>query len=210
MFRVGLLCEDLDGVWCFDMRARYTRASTLPHREWLSLYMYKRDTYREYILLSSQKEKDTKRETDIYLILENIVLYFQDLMCSIVFLKNKSCSFWNWSIQVYIDIGIASKESDGYAKFIKYRLVYLLVLWKHKRMILCARKMLRSVGPALLFSSSYIFLYIYIYLCLTSLRSVLFLASLATLVLFFLHLLLILIYFAYIFRNQRRCSYSEI
>lgn len=29
---------------------------------------------------------------------------------------------------MYIDIGIASKESDGYAKFIKYRLLYLLVL----------------------------------------------------------------------------------
>ena len=35
-----------------------------------------------------------------------------------------------------------------------------LVLWKHKRIILCARKTLRSVGPAFLFSSSYIYLYI--------------------------------------------------
>ena len=61
-----------------------------------------------------------------------------------------------------------------------------------------------SVFPLSIYS-----IYIYIYLCLTSLRSVLFLASLATLALFFLHLL-ILIYFAYIFRNQRRCSYSEI
>ena len=70
----------------FDVCARYARASILPHREWLSLSMYKRDTYREYILLSSQREKDT-RERQIYLISENIVLYFQDLMCSIVFLK---------------------------------------------------------------------------------------------------------------------------
>lgn len=38
--------------------------------------------------------------------------------------------------------------------------LYLLFLWKHKRMILCARKTLRSVGPAFLFSSSCIYLYI--------------------------------------------------
>ena len=51
----------------FDVCARYARASTLTHREWLSLSMYKRDTYREYILLSSRREKDT-RERQIYLI----------------------------------------------------------------------------------------------------------------------------------------------
>ena len=81
MFGVEFLCSDFV---VFDMRARYARASTFPHREWLSLSMYKRDTYREYILLSSQREKDT-RERQIYLISENIVLYFQDLVCSIVF-----------------------------------------------------------------------------------------------------------------------------
>lgn len=104
------------------------------------------------------------------------------------------------------------QESDGYTKFIKYRLVYLLVLWKHKRMILCARKTLRSVGPALLFFLFLYILYISIYTCVSPhyVRFSFFLASLATLALFFLHLLLILIYFAYIFRNQRRCFYSEI
>ena len=89
MFRVEFLCGGFRG---FDVCARYARASTLPYREWLSLSMYKRDTYREYILLSSRREKDT-RERQIYLISENIVLYFQDLVYSIVFLKNKSCSF---------------------------------------------------------------------------------------------------------------------
>ena len=65
MFLLELLCVVWKGFsWCFDMRARYARASTLPHREWLSLSMYKRDTYREYILLSSRREKDT-REIDI-------------------------------------------------------------------------------------------------------------------------------------------------
>lgn len=52
----------------FDVCARYARASTLPHREWLSfsiyISIYKRDTYREYILLSLLREEDT-RETDI-------------------------------------------------------------------------------------------------------------------------------------------------
>lgn len=62
MFRVELLCVDFV---MFDVCARYARASTLPHREVYALSMYKRDTYREYILLSSRREKDTKREIDI-------------------------------------------------------------------------------------------------------------------------------------------------
>ena len=52
-------------------------------------------------------------------------------------------------------------------------------------MILCARKTLRSVGPALLFFLFLHILYISIYTCVSPhLRSVLFLASLATLALF--------------------------
>ena len=53
------------------------------------------------------------------------------------------------------------QEPDGYTRFIKDRLLFLFGSWKHKRMILCARKTLRSVGPALLF---FLFLYIFIYL----------------------------------------------
>ena len=89
MFRVEFLCGGFRG---FDVCARYARASTLPYREWLSLSMYKRDTYREYMFFSLLGERKIQ-ERQIYLILENIVLYFQDLVCSIVFLKNKSCSF---------------------------------------------------------------------------------------------------------------------
>lgn len=54
----------------FDVCARYARASILPHREWLSLSIhisisiYKKDAYREYILLSSRRRR-YKREIDI-------------------------------------------------------------------------------------------------------------------------------------------------
>lgn len=52
------------------------------------------------------------------------------------------------------------QEPGGYIRFIKDR-VLSFSSWKHKRMILCARKTLHSVGPALLF---FLFLYIFIYL----------------------------------------------
>lgn len=94
MFRVEFLCGDFV---MFDVRARYARASTLPYREqrmvkFFSLYKYIKEIHIESICFSLFSERKIQ-ERQIYLILENIVLYFQDLVCSIVFLKNKSCSF---------------------------------------------------------------------------------------------------------------------
>ena len=61
MFLVELLRGGWTGVaWCINVRGGCAHASTLPHREWLSLSMYKRDTYSEYILLFLLKEKDIR------------------------------------------------------------------------------------------------------------------------------------------------------
>lgn len=123
MFRVEFLCGDFV---MFDVRVRYARTSTLPYREWLSFSLYIKEIHIESICFSLFSERKIQ-ERQIYLILENIVLYFQDLVCSIVFLKNKSCSFLKLRYMsiyyYYIDrYWNRFQESNG------YRLLYLLVL----------------------------------------------------------------------------------
>ena len=97
MFRAEFLCVDFV---VFDVCARLrSRASTLPHREWLSLSIHIsislciREIDIESIYFSLLGERKIQERDRYISFLENIVLYFQDLVCSIVFLKNKSCSF---------------------------------------------------------------------------------------------------------------------